>query len=164
MIVSPAAKWRFVIFSATSVSCRGVRLLNRSIGRRNSQIRSASCRTTSDMIRPSTIWTRRSAEFDDPVIVGDHHDRRAVLDGHLLQQADDVHRRILVERRGRLVGEDQPWMVDEGAADRDPLAFAARQEPRLVVDAVAEPEALQDFGAALAHIGAMTRRRAAPPS
>ena len=43
-------------------------------------------------------------------------------------------------------------LVDERAADRDPLALAAREEPRLVVDAMAEPEALQHPGAALPHL------------
>ena len=90
--------------------------------------------------------------IDDPVVVGNHHYGCAVIDRGLLEQIDDVHCRILVESRGRLVGEDQPWPIDESAADRDPLALAARQEPRLVVDAVAEPQPLQDPGAALPHV------------
>ncbi len=70
----------------------------------------------------------------------------------MLEQTDDVDSRILVEGRGRLVGEHQPWVIHQGPADRDPLAFAARQKSRLVIDAVAEPEALQDSGAAPPHL------------
>ena len=105
------------------------------------------------MMRPSTMCTRRSARVDDAVVMRHHHDCRAVLYRGLLEQPDDIHRRILVERCGRLVGEDQPRVIDERAPDGDPLPLAAREKSRLVIDPVAEPEALQNAGAALLYLG-----------
>src|SRR6516225_12309649 len=87
------------------------------------------------------------------MIMRHHHHRGAMLDRLLLEQADDVHCGFLVERRSRLVGEHEPWMIHEGPANCDSLAFAARKMPRLVIDAVAEPEALENLAAALAHLG-----------
>ena len=93
-------------------------------------------------------------QLDDAVVVGHHDDRGAVLDGQILEEAHDIAGRIGIEGGGRLVGQDQPRAVGKGARDRHPLALAARQLARLVVDAGAEPEALQHGDAALAHLRA----------
>ncbi len=85
--------------------------------------------------------------FDDAVIVGDHDHRRLVRHRRFLEQLDDHPRRILVEGRGRLVGEDQAGVIDQGPRDRHPLALAAREQPRLVVDPMAEAEPLQELQA-----------------
>ena len=88
------------------------------------------------------------SRVDDAVVMRYHHDGRTILNGSLLEQTDDIHRCIPIERCGRLVGEDQSRAIDERAADRDPLPLAAREKPRLVTDPVAEPEALENAGAA----------------
>ena len=63
-------------------------------------------------------------QLDDAMVVGHHQDRRTVLDGHFLEEIDDIVGCILVERRGRLIGENQLWPVREGAGDRHALPLA----------------------------------------
>jgi hypothetical protein len=76
-----------------------------------------------------------------------------VLGNELLKELHHLHRRILVERRGRLVGEQQPRPVDQRAGDGDALALPARQGTRHVVDALGEAEPRQHVDAALVHLG-----------
>ena len=66
--------------------------------------------------RPDGLGEARQATFlevDDPVgdvedaiVVRDQHDRGPLLPGEVVHPVDDVAARLLVERRGRLVGED----------------------------------------------------------
>jgi len=59
-------------------------------------------------------------------IVG-HDDRRDAL---LTGPADHLHHCLpvrRVERTRRLVGEEQVALTDDGAGDRDPLAFSSRE-------------------------------------
>ena len=74
-----------------------------------------------------------------------------MLDRRRLEQVDHLPGRLPVERRRRLVGENQARPVDQRAGDRHPLALAARQHPRLIVDAVSKAEPVEDLGAAPAH-------------
>ena len=73
------------------------------------------------------------AQEDDPVgprrevrLVGHHHAGRAAVAG-LAQQAHDGLAVDRVERAGRLVGQEQLALADDGAGDGDPLALAAGQ-------------------------------------
>src|SRR5262249_35571590 len=91
-------------------------------------------------------------ELDDAVVVGDHHHRASLLGGQLLKQIDHDPAGVLVERGGRLIGKDQLGPVDEGACHRHALTLAARERLRLVVDAMTQPEALEDFRTAAAHL------------
>ena len=61
---------------------------------------------------------------------------------------DDLAARFLVQRGGGLVGQDELGTVDQPAGDRHPLLLSARERPRLVVNAVAEPEAGEHLRAA----------------
>ena len=71
-------------------------------------------------------------EVDDAVgegfqarVVGDADHRRAVLRGGAAQQAHDHLAVLAVERRGRLVGEQQAAALGERAGDGDALLLAA---------------------------------------
>ena len=69
----------------------------------------------------------------DRLVVGDHHDRRALV----VQGVEELqHRpaRRRVEVAGRLVGEQDPRSVHERPGHGDPLALAARQLARRVVE------------------------------
>ena len=61
---------------------------------------------------------------------------------------------LLVERRERLVHQDQARVLRQPARDRDPLAHAARQLVRIVLGEVAQAHELEQRGAALAPRGA----------
>jgi hypothetical protein len=86
------------------------------------------------------------------VVVSNHNNSCTVFDGSLLQKIDDTACRILVERSSRLIGENQLGAVHKRAGDRDALPLAPRQGPRLVVDPVSKPEAIEDRSTALSHL------------
>ena len=54
--------------------------------------------------------------------------------------------RIGIERRERLVHQNDAGIDGKGARDRDPLALAARQHGRKLVDVAPEPHHLQELG------------------
>jgi hypothetical protein len=90
--------------------------------------------------------------LDDARIVRHHEDRGAVFGRGLLEQIEDLEGRGPVECRGRLVGEDQPGTVDEGARDRHALRFAGRKRARLAVDPVGEAEPFENGDPAPPHL------------
>jgi hypothetical protein len=65
-------------------------------------------------------------DVEDAVVVRHQHDRRPVLLGEVVEAIDDVASGLLVERRGRLVGEDDARTRGERARDRDALLLSAR--------------------------------------
>ncbi len=73
---------------------------------------------------------------DDAEVVGDHDDRAAELVLQALHQVEDLRLGGHVERRGRLVGDQQVGVVDERHRDHHALAHAARELVRVVVDAL----------------------------
>ena len=61
------------------------------------------------------------------MIVRDDDDRRALFVRHTAEQFHDGSAAFLVERRGRLVRQDQRWLVGEGAGNRDALLLPATE-------------------------------------
>ena len=59
-----------------------------------------------------------------------------------------------VERRQRLVHQQQPGLREQRAADRDPLALAAREAQRRAVEQARDPEQLDDLVEARHFLGA----------
>jgi len=57
--------------------------------------------------------------------VGDQDQREAALAPQAVEQGDDLVPGVLVQIAGRLVGEQHPGLLDQGAGDRDPLLLAA---------------------------------------
>ena len=68
---------------------------------------------------------------DDAEIVGDEHQRHARLGLQLLHEVEDLRLRGHVERRRRLVGDEQRRLGDERHGDHGALAEAARQLERI---------------------------------
>src|SRR4030095_13842142 len=66
-------------------------------------------------------------------IVGDHHDRLAVLLVERLQQIENLVAGLTIEVACRLVAEQQRRVGDNGACDADPLLLAAGELTRIVV-------------------------------
>ena len=90
------------------------------------------------------------AHPDDPIagladlaVVGHQDERLAVLAIEPSEQREDLGRSLRVEVAGRLVGQDQPGLVDERPGDRDPLLLAARQLGRSVAVPVGEPDEVE---------------------
>ncbi len=67
-------------------------------------------------------------------IVGDEDDGRAVIAPELLDQAQDLGLDRDVERRGRLVGDQERRVAGERHGDHGTLAHAARELMRVAVD------------------------------
>src|SRR5947209_2365283 len=77
----------------------------------------------------------------DRRIVGDDDDR--LLAGQPLEDVDDLRAGLLIEIAGGLVGEDQRWIVDQGAGDCHALTLTARKLVRAILGAIAETHALE---------------------
>ena len=61
----------------------------------------------------------------------------------LLEQRHHLDAGARVEVAGRLVGEDHLGLADEGARDRDALLLSARELARMVIEPLAEADALE---------------------
>ena len=76
--------------------------------------------------------------------MGDHDQRAAGLVDRLAQERQHGPPGARVERAGRLVGEHDARLADEGARDGDALLLAARELGRSVAAALVEADAVQD--------------------
>ena len=79
----------------------------------------------------------------DVGLVRDEHDGDAALAVQPLEDAHDLDAGARVEVAGRLVGEEQRRLVDERARDGDALLLSARELVRVVVEPLAEADALE---------------------
>ncbi len=73
---------------------------------------------------------------DDSHIVGHQHDRRAVVAPEPFQQSDDLRLDRHIERRRRLVGDNEARVGGERQGDDDPLAHPAGKLVRVMVNAL----------------------------
>ncbi len=76
-------------------------------------------------------------------VVRDVHDRRSLLRGQRTQQREKLRAALLVDHRGRLVGDEQPGPPGERGGDGEPLQLPARQRRRLAVRERAETHATE---------------------
>ena len=83
---------------------------------------------------------RAVAESGETRFVGDEQERRRPVAAPGEEMADDLLAGRGVEVPGRLVGEEEVRVVDEGAGDGHPLLLAARQFAGVVSQAVREPD------------------------
>ena len=89
--------------------------------------------------------------------MGDDNDRRLLIDGDPAQQIHNNACARRIERRGRLVGENDARPVGKRAGDRHALRFAARELFRQSMLAVADLEIVEQFdGTSARHRGAET--------
>ena len=83
------------------------------------------------------------AAFGDGRVVGGDDQGGAVLGVEAQQQVDDLGPGGRVEVSGGFVGQEQAWLQDEGAGDRDALLLAAGQLRGQGAGPVAEPDCVQ---------------------
>src|SRR5712691_11443092 len=62
---------------------------------------------------------------EDALVVRRQHDRALGAHGEVLELIDHQPASDAVERRGRLVGDDEVWQPDHDAGDGDALLLAA---------------------------------------
>src|SRR5262245_30284986 len=75
-------------------------------------------------------------------LVGDDDDGDP-LPVEVAEKAHDIGRRLAIEGAGRLIRQQQLWIIDECARDRDALLLAARKLLRMVAETVAETHLLE---------------------
>src|SRR5487761_436585 len=78
--------------------------------------------------------------------VGDHQEAAATSRDEVARQRQNLVRRRLIEISGGLVGEKQPRLYRQGAADRQPLLLAAGQLFGIALQQAAESQPLDEFG------------------
>src|SRR5438874_11439907 len=76
-------------------------------------------------------------------IVGDDHDRLAVLAVQHLQQAEDLFRGLAIQVPGGLIAHQQVRVGHQRAGDRDTLFLTTGQLPGLVLGAIGKADDLQ---------------------
>lgn len=77
------------------------------------------------------------------VIVSDQYQRGAVLAVEIEQEINDSLAGAGIQVSSGFVGKKDVWGGDEGAGNRDPLLFAARQLVRIVIEAGTKADTLQ---------------------
>ena len=113
--------------------------------RMRSRTESAVGSSRSSTIRPSARNTARSAYDGGDGVMGDHDDRLAELAHRGAHERQDLGAGAGVEVAGRLVGEDDLGTAGEGAGDGDALLLPARELRRSVLQAVLQPDGLDDL-------------------
>src|ERR1700704_334195 len=78
-------------------------------------------------------------QVDDVAIMGRHQHGRLGLVVDLQEELHDLPAGRRVEVAGRLVGNDQPGLVDQGTSDGDALLLAARQLTRVFGELSSQP-------------------------
>src|SRR3954469_12834276 len=113
---------------------------------RRASTRNASLRLAMFMSRhlPSVEETNRaSGLLREAVVVRDHHDGRAVFFVQLFEDAHDLVAHGGIEIAGRLVGEHDARLSDDGARDGNALLLAAGELRRKVMDARRKADAVE---------------------
>ena len=105
--------------------------------------------TTPLTMRPSDRRTTPVAAPGDGVVMGDQHQRRAVLLLQREQDVDDDGAGVAVQVARRLVGQQQPRPHHEGAGEGDALLLTARKLRRIVLQPVAQTDRFQALGRAV---------------
>ncbi len=101
-------------------------------------------------IKPSRKMNRAARVRGDVAFVGHQNDRVAPLI-KIFEQRHDFVAGLGIEIPGRFVRQNDRWLVDQSARDRDALALTAGQFVRLMMDPIAQANVDQRlFGALLA--------------
>ena len=108
-------------------------------------------------MRPSRIFTTRSAMRADVRVVGDDEERAVLALREVAEELEDLRADGGVEVGGRLVGEEHRGPAGEGAGDRDALLLPAREVARQEAPAVDEVDRVERL------LGLLARRPALHP-
>jgi hypothetical protein len=93
---------------------------------------------------------------DDAEVVGDHQQGGVGVGHQPLEHLEDLRLDRHVERRGRLVCDEQPRLAGERDRDQHPLPHSAGQLVRVVLEParrVRDPDLLEELGGAVAGVG-----------
>ncbi len=93
----------------------------------------------------------------------DDENRRAFVIGDVLEQIDDVAAGSGIQRRCRLIGEDQPRTIRQRSRDGNPLPLAARISSPAYSGCAGQAQALEHLGRARAHGRCLGRHAVARP-
>ena len=91
-------------------------------------------------------------DVQDAVVMRHDENSHAVLPGKHLQAIHNVAAGLLVERRSRLVREDDSWVADQGTSDGDPLPLSARKVIGVLVDVLGQSDGLQHLDRELSQL------------
>jgi hypothetical protein len=84
-------------------------------------------------MRPAYITATSIGDIGDHAhVMGDQHDAGAALGDQLFHQVEDLRLDGHVQRRGRLVGDQDVGPADQRDGDHDALAHAAGQLERIL--------------------------------
>jgi hypothetical protein len=89
------------------------------------------------------------SEAGEALVVGDDDEGFSSFGDEGEEQLHDVAAGGGVEVAGGFIGEEQAWVIDEGAGDGDALLFSAAQFMGQVVEAGAEADFFQQAGGAI---------------
>ena len=98
------------------------------------------------------------AAFGDRRVVGGDDQGGTVLRVQAEQQVDDLFADVRIEVPGGLVGQQQAWLHDQGAGDRDSLLLAAGQLGGQGASPVTEPDGVQELPGAGGRVEGEPRR------
>ena len=84
------------------------------------------------------------------VVAGDHDGDADVVEA--AEQPHDFERQIRIQVAGRLVGDQQRWLGDDGARDTDALLLARGQLQRQVLLVTEQPDLVERGAHALVHL------------
>jgi hypothetical protein len=87
-------------------------------------------------------------------VMRDHDDGGVELAPHLVEQLDDLRLHRDVQRRRRLIGDDQRRLEDQRHRDHDALAHAAGKLVRILVEALGRARQCRRVRASRPHAGA----------
>ena len=94
--------------------------------------------------------------------MGDDHERELARVAQVVQEVNDLILALAVQVAGRLVSQQEGWVVGERASDRDPLALADGKLSGTMCATVGEADfldqALGSFGSLGGSVGALEHR------
>src|SRR5690606_6262506 len=92
--------------------------------------------------------------LDDSIVVSDDDDGPSVLRGKAAEQGHHGLAVLPIERRGRFVGQNDPWVARQGARDRDPLLLSAAEVGGKCVALFRKTDGVEELGGGPAKLAA----------
>jgi hypothetical protein len=81
--------------------------------------------------------------------VGDHNENRLLIPMKIKQQRSNGAGRTAVEIPGRFIAQQHRWLADQSASESHTLLFPSREFGGTVIQAMAEPNLVQQLPCAL---------------
>src|SRR5581483_6443758 len=130
-----------LVTPATAIAIASARMRSSPARQSRASMRSASLMRCASCDPPRREPDLARAAAGDRLVVRHEDQRRAALGVQREHELDHRGAGRRVEVAGRLVGEEQLRLGDEGARERDALLLAAREVLRIMAQALAETDA-----------------------